>query len=124
MSPATLTGGKNQGVTHADNLGLDLVFNFDKLVGLEGGSFLASFSQRSGNSWSKEHGRNVFTIKQVYGGQTFHVIDLAYQQKLLDDRFELRLGRIAAGDDFLVSGFSCKTALTAPRLGFFSTLQE
>jgi len=101
-----VTGGKNQGVTHADNLGLDLLFDFDKLVGLEGGSFLASFSQRSGNSLSKEHVGNVFTIQQVYGGQTFHVIDLAYQQRLFDDRVELRLGRIATGDDFLVSPYN------------------
>ena len=101
-----VTGGKNQGVTHADNLGLDLLFDLDKLVGLEGGSFLASISQRSGASLSKEHVGNVFTIQQVYGGQTFHLIDLAYQQRLLDDRVELRLGRIATGDDFLVSPYN------------------
>ena len=99
-------GGKSQGVTHADNLGLSLLFDFDKLIGLEGGSFLASVSQRSGTSLSSEHVGNVFTIQQVYGGQTFHLIDLAYQQKLADDRLEVRLGRIAAGDDFLVSPYN------------------
>ncbi len=101
-----VTGGKNQGVTHADNLGLDLLFDLDKLVGLKGGSFLVSMSQRSGTSLSSEHVGNVFAIQQVYGGQTFHLIDVAYQQKLLDDRVELRLGRIAAGDDFLVSPYN------------------
>ena len=100
-----VTGGKNQGVTHADNLGLDLLFDLDKLVGLQGGSFLASVSQRSGTSLSREHVGNVFAIQQVYGGQTFHLIDLAYQQKLFDDRVEVRLGRIAAGDDFLTSPY-------------------
>lgn len=100
-----VTGGKNQGTTHADNLGLDLQFDLDTLFGLKGGSFLASMSQRSGTSLSKEHVGNVFTIQQVYGGQTFHLIDLAYQQKLFDDRIEFRLGRIAAGDDFLVSPY-------------------
>ena len=98
-----VTGGKSQGVTHADNLGLDLLFDLDKLSGLKGGSFLVSMSQRSGSSLSKEHVGNVFSIQQVYGGQTFHLIDLAYQQRLFNDRLELRLGRIAAGDDFLVS---------------------
>ena len=98
-----VSGGKSQGVTHADNLGLDLLFDLNKLAGVEGGSFLASMSQRSGSSLSKEYVGNVFTIQQVYGGQTFHLIDLAYQQKLLDDRIELRVGRLAAGDDFLVS---------------------
>jgi porin len=101
-----VTGGKNQGITHADNLGLDLLFDLDKLLGLQGGSFLASISQRSGNSLSHEYVGNVFTIQQVYGGQFFHLIDLAYQQRLLDDRIELRLGRIATGDDFLVSPYN------------------
>ena len=101
-----VTGGKSQGVTHADNLGLDLLFDLDKLAGLEGGSFLASVSQRSGSSLSREHVGNVFTIQQVYGGQTFHLIDLAYQQKLMDDRVEIRLGRLATGDDFLVSPYN------------------
>jgi porin len=101
-----VTGGKNQGTTHADNLGLDLQFDLDRLFGLKGGSFLASMSQRSGASLSKEHVGNVFTIQQVYGGQTFHLIDLAYQQKLFHDNVEVRLGRIATGDDFLVSPYN------------------
>lgn len=101
-----VTGGKNQGVSHADNLGLDVQFDLDKLAGLSGGSFLVSASQRSGDSLSKEHVGNVFTIQQVYGGQTFHLIDVAYQQRLIDDRIEFRIGRIAVGDDFLVSPYN------------------
>jgi porin len=100
------TGGKSQGVTYADNLGLGLLFDLGELAGLNGGSFLLSMSQRDGDSLSKERVGNVFTIQQVYGGETFHLIDLAYQQKLLDDRVELRLGRMGAGDDFLVSPYN------------------
>ena len=33
-------------------------------------------------------------------------MNVAYQQQLLDDRVELRVGRIAAGDDFLVSPYN------------------
>lgn len=101
-----VTGGKSQGVTHADNLGLDLLFDLDTVAGLKGGSFLASASQRSGSSLSREYVGNIFTIQQVYGGQTFHLIDLAYQQRTLDESLELRLGRIATGDDFLVSPYN------------------
>jgi porin len=98
-------GGRDQGVTHADNLGLDLLFDLDKLVGLKGGSFLVSMSQRSGSSLSREYIGNVFTTQQVFGGQTFHLIDVAYQQKLLDEKLDFRAGRIATGDDFLVSAY-------------------
>jgi porin len=98
-------GGRDQGLTHADNLGLDLLFDLDKLVGLKGGSFLVSMSQRSGSSLSREYIGNVFTTQQVFGGQTFHLIDVAYQQKLLDEKLDFRVGRIATGDDFLVSAY-------------------
>jgi len=100
------SGGRSRGVTYADNLGLSLLFDLDKIAGLNGGSFLVSMSQRDGHSLSQEYVGNAFTIQQVYGGETFHLIDLAYQQKLLDDRVELRVGRIATGDDFLVSQYN------------------
>ena len=48
------TGGMRQGFRGASNLGLDLVFDLDKLFGLAGGSFEISFSARSGSSLSQE----------------------------------------------------------------------
>src|SRR6266481_790975 len=100
------SGGKDQGFTTANNVGLDLNFDLEKLWGLEGGSFLLSMSYRFGGSLSANYIHNVFTVQQVFGGETFHLINLAYQQKLFDDRVELRLGRIATGDDFLVSPYN------------------
>jgi porin len=43
---------------------------------------------------------------QVFGGQTYRLVDFSYQQQLFDDRVELRVGRVAAGDDFLVSPYN------------------
>src|SRR5215470_15325635 len=100
------SGGKNQGFTTANNLGLDLNFDLEKLCGFEGASFLLSMSYRFGGSLSANYIHNVFTVQQVFGGETFHLINITYQQKLFDDRVELRLGRIAAGDDFLVSPYN------------------
>jgi porin len=100
------SGGKEQGFTTANNVGLDLNFDLEKLGVLEGGSFLFSMSYRFGGSLSANYIHNAFTVQQVFGGETFRVVTLAYQQKLFDDRVELRLGRIAAGDDFLVSPYN------------------
>jgi porin len=100
------TGGSQQGFTTANNLGLDLNFDLDKIAGLEGGSFLLSMSYRFGGSLSANYIHNVFTVQQVFGGETFRVVNVAYRQKLFDDRVEFRLGRIAAGDDFLVSPYN------------------
>jgi porin len=99
------TGGKDQGFTTANNLGLDLNFDLEKLGLVDGGSFLISMSYRFGGNLSANYIGNVFTTQQVFGGETFHLINVAYLQKLFDDRLEFRLGRIAAGDDFLVSPY-------------------
>ena len=63
-------------------------------------------SQRWGNRLSSEYVGNVFPAQQIYGFPTFRVIDLSYQQKLFDDRVELRLGRFAATDNFLDSPYN------------------
>src|SRR5262249_474496 len=91
-------GGMRHGFTDADNLGLNLNFELDKLYGPRGASFVYSMSQRSGANLSAIDVGNTFTIQQVYGRETWQVIDIAYLQKFLDDRVELRIGRIAAGD--------------------------
>src|SRR5215831_3227761 len=100
------TGGTRQGFTTANNLGLDLNFDLEKLVGLEGGSFLFSMSYRFGGSLSANYIHNFFPVQQVFGGETFRVVNVSYLQKLFDDRVEFRLGRIATGDDFLVSRYN------------------
>jgi porin len=64
------TGGREQGFTGAHNLGLDLLFDLEKLAGLRGGSFLFSMSERFGTSLSKDYIGNVFTVQQVFGGET------------------------------------------------------
>jgi porin len=99
------SGGQEQGFTTANNVGLDLNFDLKKLCDFEGGSFLLSMSYRFGGSLSANYIHNVFTVQQVFGGETFHLINLAYLQKLFEDRVELRIGRIGAGDDFLVSPY-------------------
>ena len=100
------TGGMRQGFRQASNLNTDLRFDLERLFGLTGGSFEISFSERFGSSVSGEDIGNVFTVQQVFGGQTYRLVDLAYQQHLFQDRVELRVGRIAAGDDFLVSPYN------------------
>jgi porin len=99
------SGGRSQGATQASGVELSLFFDLDKMFGLEGGSIFMSLSQRWGVKLSKKHIGNVFNTQQIFGAETFRVIDISYQQQLLDDRVEVRLGRFAATDDFLVSPY-------------------
>jgi porin len=98
-------GGLRHGFTEADNLGLNVNCDLDKIYGVKGGAFFVSMSQRSGANLSAIDVGNTFTIQQVYGRETFQVINVDYSQKLFDDRIELRVGRIAAGDVFVVSPY-------------------
>ena len=100
------TGGREQGFTTANDLGLELDFDLEKLGVVQGASFVLSMSYRFGGSLSANYIHNVFTVQQIFGGETFFVGNLAYVQKLFDDRVEFRLGRIATGDDFLVSPYN------------------
>jgi porin len=99
-------GGRSQGATQASSVELSLFFDLDRIARLKGGSVFASFSQRWGTRLSSEYIGNVFSTQQVYGFETFRVIDVSYQQKLLNDRVELRLGRFPQTDDFIVSFYN------------------
>jgi porin len=99
------TGGQQQGFRQSSNLGVDLNFDLEKLHGPKGGSFQLSLSERFGTTLSTADIGNIFSVQAVYGADTFRLVDVAYQQKLLNDRVEFRAGRIAAGDDFLVSAY-------------------
>jgi porin len=100
------SGGEERGFTTANNVGLDLNFDLEKLGGFEGASLLLSMSYRFGGSLSANYIHNSFTVQQVFGGETFRVVNVSYLQKLFDNSLELRIGRIAAGDDFLVSPYN------------------
>jgi NADH dehydrogenase len=100
------SGGRSQGATQASSTELSLLFDLNRIVGLKGGSVFASFSQRWGNRLSSNYVGNVFSEQQIYGFETFRVIDVSYQQKLFKDRLELRLGRFAATDNFLDSPYN------------------
>ena len=99
------SGGLSQGATQASGTELSLLFDLEKTSGLKGGSVFASFSQRWGTSLSLKYIDNVFGTQQIYGFETFRIIDVSYQQKLFDDRVEVRLGRFATTDDFYVSPY-------------------
>jgi porin len=100
------SGGKRQSFTAFNNLGVDLQFDLEKLYGPKGGSFELSTSYRFGSSLSRKYIDNTFNVQQVCCGATFRVVDVAYGQQLFDDRVSFRAGRIATGDDFLVSPYN------------------
>jgi porin len=79
--------------------------DLNKIAGVPDAQFHVSMSQRSGTSLSNEYIGNAFNVQQVYGGETFKLIDMEYIQRFYDNHLSFHLGRIAAGDDFLSSPY-------------------
>ena len=101
------SGGLAHGATAPSSVELSLFSDLDRILGLKGGSIFASFVERWGGKLSSKYIDNVFSTQQIFGFQTFRVLDVSYQQRLFEDSVELRLGRFAAFDDFMVSAYSC-----------------
>jgi porin len=99
-------GGRQQGFTATNNLGVDVLFDLHRIFALSGASFEVAFSERFGSSLTRDYIGNTFSVQQIFPG-TYRLVTVAYRQQLLEDIVEIRLGRIATGDDFLVSPYSC-----------------
>ena len=98
-----VVGGRERGATYTDNVGFGVEFQLEKLVGWKGAVLVVSGLNRSGRSLSQRDIGNQFTVQQVYGSQTAMFYALALTQNLFDDKVQLKLGRMAAGDDFASS---------------------
>ena len=98
-------GGREQGFTECENLGLDLVFDLEKSRGICDTYFHVSMSQRSGESLTNQYIGNVFSTQQVFGGETFRLVNVDLQRYFCDRTMDVRLGRIAVADDFMVSPY-------------------
>jgi len=96
-------GGVRHGLRETDNLGVDVTFDLDRLVGWTGGRFHVSASLRSGTNLSGDDVGNVFNVAQVCCAHTYRLVDVALEQSLWGDAINLWAGRIATGDDFLTS---------------------
>jgi porin len=101
------SGGRFQGWTAPSSLASSLNFDLNKILGVKDASLLVTGSERWGTSLSADYIGNIFAAQQIYGYQTVRLIDFSYQQKLFGGGLEIRVGRFAALDDFLVSAYSC-----------------
>ena len=81
-------------------LGVDL--DLQKLIGWEGASFSAYFTERSGDNLGQYTNPNALQqYQEVFGrGQTWRITRLWFKQKLFNDVVEWKLGLIPVGDDF------------------------
>lgn len=102
---ANPVGGKHQGIAQASSWGTSLWWDLGKKLSLPGWHFYASCVWRFGTNLSSRKIENQFPVQQVFGGQSVRLVNLYIKKEFLGDRFWGKLGRLDAGNQFLVSEF-------------------
>ncbi|HSE45529.1 MAG TPA: carbohydrate porin [Gemmatimonadales bacterium] len=98
---ANVLGGLRKASAYAGQLNVDLRFDMEKLAGLPGLSLDMSGNWASGSDLSNSIG-NVFDVAQAFDGTEVRLYTLFLRQALFEGRLDVKAGRFATGDDFLV----------------------
>ncbi|MDA9519089.1 porin [Bradyrhizobium sp. CCBAU 11434] len=97
-----LSGGARNTGANAGQLAFQARFDLAKLAGLQGGTVGLTLVDRFGNNLNSEADIPALQLtNEVFGrGTILRLTELYYSQKLLDDRLELKGGRLPVGSDF------------------------
>ena len=101
------SGGTDHLTRYTDQWEFGTTLDLDKRWGWQGTTFQFTMTDRNGRNLGADAdiGNNML-IQEVYGrGQTWHLTQLWLNQKLLEERLELKFGRMTVGEDFF--SFSC-----------------
>jgi porin len=98
-----VTGGNEQGARFDSSMGWDINFDLEKLAKLVGTQIHISGLWRQGQNLSKACIGNSLVASSIYGHEQFRFYGLWLEQDLFDKHLNIRIGRIAAGDDFASS---------------------
>jgi porin len=87
-------GGKFPAAAYTQQLDLGADFDLDRLVGIPGGKVVTTLTDRAGSSLSADAlNENRYAVQEVYGGgQIARLVEMHYQQELLDDHLLVDVG--------------------------------
>ena len=104
---SNVSGGMSRGASNTSSVNLGLGIDLRKLTGVEsldGWTIGNAWAWRFGDSITKNRIGNAFNVQQNYGSQTLNLQSLfaAYNRDFLSDwHLTFKLGRFAAGDNFM-----------------------
>ena len=81
-------GGEVHKLRYTHNIALGIAMDLHRLLGLSDTYFLASASERTGNSLSNDI-PNFFQVQQIYGHQTIRLVDLALEHLFFDKKLDV-----------------------------------
>jgi porin len=99
-------GGLESGTVFTGLLDFGLKLDLEKAFGWPGASLSTTWLLLSGKNASEDLVGNFLTISNNAGFNTLRNYELWFQQNLLDDKFSIRLGQLAADTEFFISGYA------------------
>jgi porin len=105
-----VSGGVKQGSTFANQVGLDLDINWERLAGVTGFSTHLILVNRSGSSDSALFGDHLLPVQEVYGSggdAGVHFVSFYGEETILNGKFDFAAGRMNVENDFASSSLYC-----------------
>ena len=97
-------GGVNRGAIYEGQASAGVTVDLEKMVGWTGAKIYANALQIHGRGASRALlGGNLETVSNIEALPTTRLYRLWFEQSLFDDRASLRMGQIAADDEFITS---------------------
>lgn len=97
-------GGVNRGIIYEGQASAGLAFDLEKMLRWPGAKIYANALQIHGRGPSSTLlGGNLMTVSNIEAFPTTRLYRLWFEQSVLDDRASVRLGQIAADDEFITS---------------------
>jgi porin len=102
-----VSGGLKTGAIYEGRLELDLDLDLGQLAGLDNTVFHASAYQIHGRGLSQNNlDNNLLTVSSIEATRTIRLFDLWVERGLFDNALSVRLGQIAADDEFITSQYT------------------
>jgi porin len=113
------SGGRFAAARYTQQFDFGADLDLDRLAGMPGGQIRITFADRKGRSLSADAlGSNRFAVQEVFGGgQNLRLVELRYQQELLDGKLLLDAGWAPLGSSFATSTVYCSRFQTLATCG-------
>lgn len=102
-----VSGGRKNGTVFAGRAEVDIDLDLDKLVGWKGATIHANGFQIHGRGLTADTlGGNLMDPSNIEATRATRLFDAYLEQSLFDDTLSIRVGQLAADDEFLISDYA------------------
>lgn len=103
---SNVTGGLKRGTSYVGLLDTQIDVDLDRLAGWRDAALHANIYQIHGRGLSRYYVGNILTVSDLEALPATRLYELWFEQRLFADRVSVRVGQLAADQEFLVSDYA------------------